>query len=72
MTRFVFTVVVRIAFFAALVAIADYFAANLFAETIVENKIFALKFIFEILLFDLMDILNNTAFEMKNFFESVV
>lgn len=62
----------RVAFLAALVAIADYFAADLFAEPVIENKIFPLKFIFEIFLFDLTRVFDNTAFEMKNIFESVM
>ncbi len=72
MTRPVFAVSVRVAFFVALMAIADYLVRDLFAEPTVKVKILAFKFIFQIFLFDLTSVFNNSAFEMKNLCKTVV
>ncbi len=72
MTRPVFAIPVRVAFLSALMAIADYITRYLFAEPIVKNKILAFKFIFQIFLFDLTSIFDNSAFEMKNLCKTVV
>ena len=72
MTSDVFAVAMRVRFLAALMAIANDFLRDLLAQTIIENEIFAFEFIFQILLFDLPHIFDNSAFEMKNLCKTVV
>ena len=72
MARFIFAIPVRVAFFAALMAIADDFFRDLLAEPIVENKILSLKFVFKTLFLYLMNIFDNAAFKMKNLCKTVV
>jgi hypothetical protein len=60
-------VAMRVAFFAALMTMADDFFRNLLGKTIVKNKIFASEFIFQSFFLNSVDVLDNSAFEMKNF-----
>ncbi len=66
MARGIFTISVRIAFIAALMAATYNFIRNLLAQTIVKNKILSLKFVFETLFLHLMHVFDNSAFEMEN------
>ncbi len=72
MTRLIFAIHVRVAFFSALMTTAYNFLCYLFPEPVVKNKIFALEFIFQTLQFDLPRVFDNSAFEMKNFCKTIV
>src|SRR5690348_14832039 len=72
MTCFISAVGMRIAGFAALMAMTYNLIPHCFSEPSVKNKIFTMKFIGEIMFFYLVGILNNSAFQVKYIFKSIM
>src|SRR5690554_1777272 len=72
MAGLVGAIYVGIAGFPALVAMADNILGYPFAATVVEDKVFSYKFIFQTQVFHLSGVFNNSALQLVNVFKSLV
>src|SRR5436190_14180048 len=59
-----------ICLFTALVAMSNDLISDPFPKTLVEYKVFAVKFIFEFFLFHVVHVIDNSTLQVKYIFES--
>src|ERR1035437_9644060 len=72
MTAIVFAISMFITWLSTLMAMTDNFTANLLSQPVIKYKIFPFEFIKKIFFFNLIGIINNTSFQMKYIFKSIM
>src|SRR5260221_14637235 len=72
MTAIIFTIGMGISRFSALVAFCNNIFCDSFTQPVVKNKILSYKFTWKAFFLYLLRIVDNTAFEMKYIFKSIM